>query len=100
MAKQQRSLASTPPGAKSWEQVRKLETVGDCKRFLVYLIDQVRRKKISIKEGYFLNQVVGTYVNLIVDHELEARIAELERLKTAGRLSTPTSITIRAGGSA
>ena len=95
MAKIQ-SQAGTPQGCELSEEA----TVGDVKRFLVRLLQRVDRGRVSVKKGNCLAQIANVLINAIVDHELEARLDELERLKTAGRLSTPTSITIRAEASA
>lgn len=95
MAKKQ-SQAGTPGGYELPED----PTVGDVKRFLVRLLQGVYRGRVSVKKGNCLTQIANVLINAIVDHELEARMDELERLKKSGRLSTPTSITISAGASA
>lgn len=95
MAKKQ-SQTGTPGGYELPDE----PTVGDVKRFLVRLLQRVDRGRVSVKKGNCLAQIANVLINAIVDHEIEARLDELERLKTTGRLSTPTSITIRAGASA
>lgn len=97
-----RYAAGTPRGAKSWEQTEQMETVGDVKRFLCFLIQQVRSNKISVKKANCMGHLANVLINAIVDHELEARIAQLEGQRAAGQLSRPGSMTmtIRAGGSA
>jgi len=75
-------------------------TIGEIKRFLARLIQRVDRGRVSIRKGNCLAQIANVLINAIVDHELEARIAQLELEKPSRSPSPSTTMTIRAGGSA
>ncbi|MGE0470726.1 MAG: hypothetical protein AB7P19_15185 [Nitrospira sp.] len=95
-----RQTPGTPRGAASWEQTEQLETVGDVKRFLACLIQQVRRNKVSVKKANCLGQLCNVMISAIVDYELEERIATLERRRASGQLPQPGATAIHARGSA
>lgn len=93
MAKTQR-LTSTP----GVYELSEAPTIGDIKRFLARLIQRVDRGRVSIKKGNCLAQIANVLINAIVDHELEARIAELEQEKPSRSSSPSTTMNIRVGG--
>lgn len=92
----------TPGGAKSYQQIGELASIGDVKRYLVSLIQRVERGRITVKKANCLNQIANTLINAIVDHELETRIAQLEgkRAGSHSQIGQSTTITVQAGGSA
>jgi hypothetical protein len=70
------SKAPTPGRASS--RLR-LSSIADCKREIAKLYREVRRGELASAEAGKLVWMLNVLANLIADHDLESRIAELER---------------------
>jgi hypothetical protein len=75
MASSQQKNA-TPPGGGSWS---KLETPGDVRRFLRWLILQTKTDKIDTRKAGVMGQLGLYLLKTLEVSDLEARLAELER---------------------
>lgn len=82
---------STPRGAGDWEA---LDTAGDVKRFLRFLILEVKRGRVSIKKANCMGQLANNILHAIEVADIETRIAALESEEAAGT-SCPSDGTIK-----
>lgn len=57
----------------------RLSTIGDCKREIAKLYREVRRGELASTEATRLVWLLNTLANLIADHDLEKRLAQLEK---------------------
>ncbi len=85
---------STPRGGRLPEN----PTIGDLKRYLARLVGRVDRGSVPVATGNCLSQICNVLINSIVDHELEARLDQLEADQASGRQTSSGSMTIQAGG--
>ena len=65
-----------PRGIKAWQA---LETVGDTKRFLRWVILSMRAKRLDRQDAAVFTQVANTLLRAIEGADLERRLEALEK---------------------
>jgi hypothetical protein len=67
----------TPRGVREWQA---LESVGDVKRFLRWVILSMRANRLDRQDAAVFTQVANTLLRALEGSDLEQRLADLERM--------------------